>query len=198
MAACGFGGVSLQAPAAGAATAACGVSMGSVIARTSEAVVVGRRVSPGYYDKVYACLKQGAKRTRLDTSRSQVVKRGLALSGHFVLFQAAVEVEDGTSMPLLLYDLKLGRLVTRTDFLGPAQGSVGSSIVKRNGAFAWIQNTNEGPFEVFVCRVRDCAGENPARPVRVDAGGEIDLRSLRREGSAVVWRNGQAERSSPL
>jgi hypothetical protein len=105
--------------------------------------------------------------------------------------------DNDTTTPLAVYDLRRRRRVTVTVLLGDEQGIVRRAVLKRNGAFAWIQ-ANEGTNEVLVCTYRPCASRGFAMPERVDSGRGIEPQSLRLHGSRVSWLNDGERRSAPL
>jgi hypothetical protein len=193
------------APAA-QATTACRARPGErVIGRSSEALVLqGRRV--------VACLRDGRRRYRLDEPPSPEDPPGeldhVVLAGKFVLYEVIDSIGSGGDeyVALVLIDLRTGRSPAVVTFgnQGDRSTEVRRSVLKRNGSFAWVQDSSPagGALErsVLTCRISTCA-RGPSRSAQPEVVGQslgIRPASLRRRGSRVFWIEDGQRRSAPL
>jgi hypothetical protein len=97
---------------------------------------------------------------------------------------------------LIVLDLRTGRLTAGADLgeqgLNPTD--VRDAALKRNGSFAWIQDTRRGSPQgaleraVNVCPIRLCRSQPEGPQPRVVAQGlTIDPHSLSRRGPRLAW-----------
>ena len=181
------------------------------MARSSEALVVrGRRGTLG-------CVRDDGRRFRLDEPGDQEgdgldVFDPIRLSGKFALYEYRIGplTSGDVFFGLQAGDLRTGEKIATVNFDTPNYATtVYSSVLKRNGSFAWIQDRNErgsGDFPqdlrrtLQVCQVRTCARgtDEPARPRAVAEGFDIKARSLFRRGSRIYWTEGGERRSATL
>jgi hypothetical protein len=198
--------VFLLAPAASAANRPCAARSGErVIASSPEALVFqGRRV--------VACLRDGRRRFRLDAPASPDDPPAdvdqIVLAGKFLLYETRFFIGNGgdSSAALILIDLRTGRSPAVVAFGNQLDRltEVRSSVLKRNGSFAWIQRAElqYGVIErtVQICPLRTCA-RGPRRsavPTVVANSKTISPVSLTLRGSRVFWIEGGKRRWSRL
>jgi hypothetical protein len=154
-------------------------------------------------ETVYGCSLPARRSFRLGTrvifSHSHLDH--VAVAGRMVAYGLTAFGVDTGRTNVLVRRLSDGRLLasfSATD-LGFVESfsTVGSIVVKSDGAVAWIGHTSSivgrgRGTEVFEATV------SASSPTRLDSGNAIDPASLRLDGSTLTWRHGGAARHATL
>lgn len=196
LAACGSSAAAPSSPVL-AGGARCGPAAGRTLVASS-----GARV----YELgglVYACAPGGSRRYRLgDATRCLSSARvGPAAAAGGVVAYAVVRCETDTSTAkVVVQRVSDGRVLFGHPALSAPTGpealqSVGSIVVSRGGAVAWIATSDSIVTHRRQAQVIEASGSR----VRVlDNRAAIGVRSLRLHGTKLTWRVGGAQRSARL
>lgn len=180
------------APSAAATAARCGPTKARTLAASSGARVYAQG------NVAYACAASNGRRVGL--GMTGVCGVGPFASGGDLVAYAAEScgIDFGTSTVVVLRPSDRRELLSRSALVGNGTGveshvTVGSLVVNRSGAAAWIMVDRSAGSVLTMLRVI----EDHGRSVRVLAAGlKIDPRSLRLHGAKLTWRAGGATHSA--
>jgi hypothetical protein len=187
-----------------------------IVARSADAVVFTRVAKDDSGTVLYyGCLRRVKKTYRLNQvgefGVNQVHRRTLRLAGRFVAYEQDWGSAAGSALNTIsVRDLRTGKVVHQAyvsrrgaDFGDALQ----ASVLKRSGSVAWTVRTSFDYVNPTVeVRAMDAgtssneAGPIDDKPRLLDAGSEVDPRSLRLSADrrSVTWTNRAQPRSAPL
>ena len=176
---------------------ACGPSAAKTLASSTAARVYESGGS------IYGCARGGSRRYKLGNATTCIRSERagpIALAGAIVAYGLeACGIDTGTSevvVQRLSDGRKLRTLAATTGRLGPESYQVvGSVVVRRDAAVAWIAQARSIPRHSGDVEVHRADRRGRAK---LDSGTSIEAGSLRLHGSTLSWRHGAASRSATL
>jgi hypothetical protein len=180
-----------------ASAASCGPAAATTLASNRSARIYN---SGGW---VYGCVRATGHRVKLGNARFCVRSQRaapVALAGTLAAYGLETCGVDTGSSVVIVRQLTDGRtLRTLPATTGPqppeSYQQVGSIVVKRDGAVAWIGTSNSIIRHNEAVEVHRADSRGKAE---LDSGAAIQFGSLRLHASTLSWRHGSATKSSTL
>jgi hypothetical protein len=154
---------------------------------------------------VYGCSVPGHHRFRLGNASTGLFPRthidGVAVGGRVAAYGQATMGVDTRPVEVIVRRLsdgvQLGTFPATNAVFAESFQSIGSIVVRGDGAVAWIGELNSigarhPTIQVLKARPSDTRG------TVLDSGTAIDPASMRLDGSTLTWRHGGATRHAPL
>jgi hypothetical protein len=191
------GGSAFAASPAGRASAPCGPAAGSTLAQSAQARVYVRNQS------VYGCANGGERQLRLG-SDGLCPRSGhlgpVVVAGKVAAYASRTCGVDTASTQVIVRRLSDGAQLSSQSATESSPGaesfqSVGSIVVRSDGAAAWIGTSSSIASHRSITEVLERLGGSVRR---LDQGSTIRSGSLTLRGSKLSWKHGQTRRSATL